>query len=75
MQLRRVDKHGCSGCPPEQHQMTENNLQAGLEVLGLVYEEPERLLMAMEEDPSQWGAPETAIMWQLVKAWKMTILN
>ena len=40
---------------PKQHQMTESNLQAGLEVLGLVHKEPQRLLMAMEEDLSQWG--------------------
>ena len=53
---------------PKQHPMTECDLQAGLEVLGLVYEEPWRLLMAMEEDLSQQGAPETAMMWQLVKA-------
>ena len=36
----------------EQHQMTESDLQVGLEVLDLVQEEPQRLLMAMEEDPS-----------------------
>ena len=41
---------------PKQHQMTGSNLQAGLEVLGLVYKEPQRLLMAKEEDLSQWGS-------------------
>ena len=44
--------------------MAESDLQAGLEVLGLVYEEPQRLLMAMEEDVP----PKMAMMQQLVKA-------
>ena len=48
--------------------MTESDLQLGLKVLGLVYEEPQRLLTTMEEDLSQQGVPEMAMMQQLVKA-------
>ena len=53
---------------PEQHQVTEGNIKAGLQVLGLVYIELQRLLMAREENPSQWEAPETALTGKLVKA-------
>ena len=43
-------------------QMTESDLQVGLEILDLIWKEPQRLLMAIEEDPSQMGATETAIL-------------
>ena len=45
-----------------QHQMMEGDLQTGMEILDLVQEEPQRLLMAIEEDLSQRGAVETAMM-------------
>ena len=52
---------------PEWHQMTESNLQVGLETLDLAWEEPQRLVHAIEEDPSQRGAAKTAMMQHLVK--------
>ena len=52
----------------EQHPMMERDIEAGLEILGLVYEEPQRLLMAMEGNPFQTGALEMAMMWQPSKA-------
>ena len=33
---------------PKQHQMTERDLHMGLVILDLVWEEPKRLLLAME---------------------------
>ena len=53
---------------PKQHQMTERDLQTGLEILDLVQKEPQSILMVMEEDPPWRGAAETAMMQQLVKA-------
>ena len=57
---------------PKQHWMTENDLQKGLDVLGLVYEEAQRLLMNMEQNLSQQGTPEMAMMQGLLRPWKMT---
>ena len=48
---------------PGQHQMTEGDLQMGLEILDLVQVEPQCLLTAMEEDTSQ---RETVAMMSLV---------
>ena len=53
---------------PEQHQMTEGDLQVGLEILNLVQVEPWCLLTAMERDTSQRRTVKMAMMWQLVKA-------
>ena len=53
---------------PKQHPMTERDIQAQLEILSLVYKEPQRPLMAMDEDPSHRGTPEMAMMLQLIKA-------
>ena len=52
----------------EQLQMNETDLQMGLEILDPVQKEPQSLLMAIEEDPSQRGATKTAMMQQLGKA-------
>ena len=46
----------------KQHPVTKRDIQAGLEILGLVYDEPQRLLMAMDKDPSQRGTPEMTTM-------------
>ena len=59
----------------EQHQMTECDIQARLEVLCLVYEEPQRLLMAMEEDPSQQAPLKQQQCNSLLRPWKTVILN
>ena len=53
---------------PKQHLMMERDIQAGLEILDLVYDEPQRLLTVRDEDPFQRGTPETAMLQQLVKA-------
>ena len=47
---------------PKQNLMIERDIQARLEILGLVYKEPQRLLMTMEKDPSQRGTPEMAMI-------------
>ena len=59
---------------PEQHQITDSNLQAGLEVPGLVYKEPWRLLTAKEEDPFQQGALKQPWCNSLLRPLKMTLL-
>ena len=41
---------------PKQHQITERDLQTGLENPDLVWKEPQSLFMAMEEDPSWEGS-------------------
>ena len=53
---------------PGQHQMTEGDLQVGVEILDLVQREPQCLLKAMEEDTSQRGTAKMATVQQLVKA-------
>ena len=46
----------------------ERDIQARLEILGLSYKQPQRLLPVMDEEPYQKGTPEMVRMWQLVKA-------
>ena len=47
---------------PEQHQVIKGDLQMGLDILDLVWDESQSLLMAMEEDFCQTEATETAMI-------------
>ena len=47
---------------PGQHQLTEGDLQVGLEILDWAQVEPQCLLTAMEEDTSHRGTVKMAMV-------------